>query len=336
MPEPDRLTITPLRGPLARLDRAREELAKAWLMRLIERASLEEIRRLPTEQIASELPAVISDLLQIAAAGHDRAGGALPEDVRERAARLADLRQGDEPTAGELTRDVAAIQAVVLEALAADAEEIGATEYAAVVGTLTDAVSELQATALEALVDQRSREAESLVNTDPLTGLANMRHLQAQLRHNLGLVKRYEQPFALLVIDVDGLKRVNDGQGHQAGDRVLVQVGLAMRRTIRAVDTPARIGGDEFCVLAPSQTAEAARPLAERLAAAVVAETTGDEDRDPGVGASIGVVSCPEHGDDADTLLEAADQAMYRAKAAGEPVALGTPVTKARTANGSS
>ena len=165
-------------------------------------------------------------------------------------------------------------------------------------------------------MDQRSREAETLANTDPLTGLANMRHLQAQLRHNLGLVKRYEQPFALLVIDVDGLKRVNDGQGHQAGDRVLVQVGLAMRRTIRAVDTPARIGGDEFCVLAPSQTAEAARPLAERLAAAVAGETAGD-DADPGVGASIGVVSCPEHGDDAEALLDAADQAMYRAKAIG-------------------
>ncbi len=178
-------------------------------------------------------------------------------------------------------------------------------------------------------MDQRSREAATLANTDPLTGLANMRHLQTQLRHNLGLVKRYEQPFALLVIDVDDLKRVNDGQGHPAGDRVLVQVGLAMRRTIRAVDTAARIGGDEFCVLAPSQTAEAARPLAERLAAA-----DRRRDRrarsDPGVGASIGVVSCPEHGDDAETLLEAADQAMYRAKAAGEPVALASRSTPER------
>ena len=106
MPEPDRLTITPLRGPLARLDRAREDLAKAWLMRLIERASLEEIRRMPTEQLASELPAVISDVLQIAATeGRDRLQ--VPEDVRERAARLADLRQGDEPSAAELTRDLA-------------------------------------------------------------------------------------------------------------------------------------------------------------------------------------------------------------------------------------
>lgn len=332
MPEPERLTITPLRGPLARLDRAREDLAKAWLMRLIERASLDEISQLPTEQIATELPAVISDVLQVAAT-EDRERLQLPEDMRERATRLADLRQGDEPTAGELTRDIAAIQAVLLEALARDAEEIGAAEFAAVAIAVTEAIAGLQTTAIETLVDQRSREIETLANTDPLTGLANMRHLQSQLRHNLGLVKRYEQPFALLVIDVDGLKRVNDGQGHQAGDRVLVQVGLAMRRTIRAVDTPARIGGDEFCVLAPSQTAEAARPLAERLAAGIALET-GTADADPGIGASIGVVSCPEHGDDAEALLDAADQAMYRAKAAGEAVALGEPASDARSANG--
>ena len=161
-----------------------------------------------------------------------------------------------------------------------------------------------------------------------------MRHLQTQMRHNLGLVKRYQQPFALLVIDVEGLKRVNDGQGHQAGDRVLVQVGLAMRRTLRVVDTPARIGGDEFCVLAPSQTAEAARPLAERLADEIAGETA-EGDSGPGVGAAIGVVSSPEHGDDAETLLEAADQAMYRAKAAGEPVAVGEPIADAQSANGS-
>lgn len=321
MSEFDRLTHTPLNGPLARLDRSREELAKAWLMRLIERASLDEISELPTERIAAELPSLISDLLH-AAAAEDTDPFGLSDDARDRAARLAELRNGREPTASELTRDVAAIQSVVLEALADDAEELGAAGFAAAVTSITDAVSGLQAAAIDTLVDRRSRELETLANTDPLTGLANMRHLQQQLRHALGLVKRYEEPFALLVLDVDGLKRVNHGQGHQAGDRVLVQVGLAMRRSIRAVDTPARIGGDEFCVLAPNQTAEAARPLAERLAEAVGAETAGARGS-RGMGASIGLVSCPEHGDEADALLNLADQAMYRAKSAGEPVALG-------------
>jgi diguanylate cyclase (GGDEF)-like protein len=320
-----------LRGPLARLERAREELSKAWLMRLIERASLEEISELPTDRIVAELPALISDILH-AASAEDPDRFASSDEARDRASRLAELRTGD-PSAAELTRDVAAIQAVVLEALARDAEELGAVAYASLVASITEAVADLQATAVATLVDQRSRELETLANTDPLTGLANMRDLQTQLRQALALVKRYEQPFALLMLDVDGLKRINDGSGHQAGDRVLVQVALAMRRTIRTVDTPARVGGDEFCILAPSQTAEGARTLAERLAEAVSAETAS-ADAGRGVGASIGVLASPEHGDQAEILLDLADQAMYRAKAAGEPVAMADPTQTRASAEG--
>lgn len=320
MPESDPLPTVPLRGPLARLDRAREELAKAWLMRLIERASLEEISEMPTDRFAVELPALISDVLQAAAAESDPFE--LSEEARDRAARLVELRKGRDPAAADLARDVVAIQSVVLEALARDAEDIGAEVFAGLATSIAEAVGALQAAAIETLVDQRSQELETLANTDPLTGLANLRQLHNQLRQALALAKRYDQPFALLVLDVDGLKRVNDSHGHQAGDRLLVQVGAAMRRTIRGVDTAARIGGDEFCVLAPSQTSEAASVLGGRLAQAIVAETAGLEG-ERGVGASIGVVACPEHGDEAEALLQAADQAMYRAKAAGESVALG-------------
>jgi diguanylate cyclase (GGDEF)-like protein len=331
MPESERITTTSLRGPLARLERTREELSKAWLMRLIERASLEEISELPTDRIVAELPALISDVLH-AAASDDPDRFASSEEARERAEKLAELRTGD-PSAAELTRDVAAIQAVVLEALARDAEELGVAAFAALSTSITEAVAALQATAVATLVDQRARELETLANTDPLTGLANMRELQTQLRQALALAKRYEQPFALLMLDVDGLKRINDGNGHQAGDRVLVQVALAMRRTIRTVDTPARVGGDEFCILAPSQTAEGARTLAERLAEAVAAETASG-DGGAGVGASIGVVASPEHGDEADVLMDLADQAMYRAKAAGDAVAMADPAQSRASAEG--
>jgi diguanylate cyclase (GGDEF)-like protein len=317
--EPERLTHTPLRGPLARLERSREELAKSWLMRLIERASLDEISALPTERIAAELPALISDLLRAAAAGEDpfAPGG----EAEERVAVLAELRKGGDPSAADLARDVAAIQSVVLASLGQDAGELGGAAFASLAASVTEAVARLQAAAVETLVDRRARELESQASTDPLTGLPNLRQLQAQLRHRLALVKRYDEPFALLVLDVDGLKRVNQGRGHQAGDRVLVQVGLALRRTIRAVDLPARLGGDEFCVLAPNQTADTARPLAERLAEAVAVET-GAAEGDRGMGVAVGVVSSPEHGDEAEVLLDRADQAMYSAKAAGEPVAL--------------
>jgi diguanylate cyclase (GGDEF)-like protein len=179
----------------------------------------------------------------------------------------------------------------------------------------------VQAAAVEELVRTRSRELESQANTDPLTGLGNLRFLQRELGDMLETQKRYGHPFGLLLMDIDGLKRVNDSQGHQAGDRLLMQVAMALSRSIRTVDVAARLGGDEFCVLAPEQEADGARQLGERLATAVVDEVTIPAD--PPVGLSIGVVSCPTHGTEAEALIDAADRAMYRAKAAGDSVAMG-------------
>lgn len=323
MPEADRRQPTPLHGPLARLQGAREELAKAWLVRLIERASLEEIKTLPTERIAAELPELISDVLAVAADG-ERGDRPQPDPgAHERAAHLAELRQAGMVSASALTLDVAAIGHVILDALRADASELGAERTAELALAIGDAVAAMQATALEALAGRRSRELESLSTNDSLTGLSNMAQLQQQLGHALELHRRYGQRFALLALDVDGLRRVNDSSGRAAGDRLLVAVALAVRRTIRTVDTPARIGDDELGILAPNQDAAAARALGERLAEAIGAETAGPQGS--GVRVAVGVVACPEHGDDATTLLGAADQAMYRAKAGGEAVAVGDP-----------
>ena len=114
---------------------------------------------------------------------------------------------------------------------------------------------------------------------------------------------------------------LNDAYGSSAGDRTLVGVATAVGESIRNVDTPVRMGGDEFCVLLPHQTASRARVLAERLASAI--EEVDNPASQP-LGVAIGVVSCPQHATDADGLLEIADGAMYRAKAAGERVAVGT------------
>lgn len=322
---PDEQRSEALSGPLARLDRDREQLAKAWLVRLIERASLDQISSLPTQRIATELPELISDVLAAAAGDGDPAE--LGPAARERAGRLAELRDAREAaSAGEVTRDVTAIGAVIFEALASAPEELGSARFATLAAAIGDAVGAVQAAAVETLVARRSRELESLASSDPLTGLSNLRHLQRELRHQLRLQERYSQPCALLVLDVEGLGRINDARGHAAGDRVLVQVALVLRRSIRAVDVPARIGGDEFCVLAPAQTAEGAVPFAQRLAEAVTAETAGGDD-DPGIPVAIGVVACPEHGTEVEALLDAADQAMYRARAAGERVAVGEPAS---------
>jgi diguanylate cyclase (GGDEF)-like protein len=311
---------SPLRGPYARLERDRDELAKSWLVRVIERASLDEIRELPTERLAEDLPELISDLLGLAAEGVADPEG-LSDAARARAQQLAALRASREHSPTEVVRDLTAIQAAILTDLAKRPDELDVPEVAELAARLAEAIGLVQAVAIEGVVDRRVNELESLANSDPLTGLSNRRHLQEALEHALALHKRYETPFALLMLDVDGLKRVNDSKGHQAGDRALVQVALAMRRTLRTTDTAARIGGDEFCVLATNQTADAAEPLARRIVDAVRAETEATA----GIGISIGVVSCPEHGDDVEALLAVADEAMYRAKAGGLEVALGDP-----------
>jgi diguanylate cyclase (GGDEF)-like protein len=315
--------MPPVRGPLARLDRSRDELAKAWLVRLIERASLDEIRELPTERIARELPDLITEVVR--AVSEDEGDPfELSKEQAERAASLASLRGGGRDVqAADVARDVAALQSVLVRALREEIGESDPVRFADAVEHLVEATGAIQAAALEAHVQSRSRELESQANTDPLTGLGNLRALQRQLANLLDVHKRYLHPFGLLLMDIDGLKRINDSHGHQAGDRVLMQVAMSLRRSIRSVDTAARIGGDEFCVLLPQQDLKNAAKLAARLATAVEEEVASPGD--PPVTMSIGVAASPEHGDDADALLDTADRAMYRAKAAGEGIALGDP-----------
>jgi two-component system, cell cycle response regulator len=134
--------------------------------------------------------------------------------------------------------------------------------------------------------------------------------------------RRYGQPFALLLVDIEGLKRINDAYGSAAGDKTLVGVAGAVERAVRGVDTAVRMDEDEFCVLLPNQTASRAQVAADRLVAAI--EAIDDPAGHP-LQITIGLVACPQHASTADELLELADGALYRAKAAGERVAVGGP-----------
>ncbi|HZG49087.1 MAG TPA: GGDEF domain-containing protein [Thermoleophilaceae bacterium] len=315
--------MAPIPGSLARLDRSRDELAKAWLVRLIESASLDEIRELPTDRLARELPELIGDIVGRLSLVDGRDPYELSDRQAERASVLVGLRGGrSDESAADLARDVASLQTVLIQALRHELEG-DPDGFAHAVEQLADATGAIQAAATEALVRTRSRELESQANTDPLTGLANLRALQRQLGRHVALQKRYGHRFSVLLLDVDGLKRVNDAHGHQAGDRVLMQVAMSVRRGIRTVDTAARLGGDEFCVLAPEQDGKSAASLAERLKSAV-GEEVAMPDEAP-VAISVGVAACPEHGKEAEDLIELADRAMYRAKASGEGVALSDP-----------
>jgi diguanylate cyclase (GGDEF)-like protein len=189
----------------------------------------------------------------------------------------------------------------------------------AMVERLAELFSSMQADAVEDVLTVRSGELEWLGSTDSLTGLHNSRFMRQHLQHLLDVQKRYGHPFALLLVDIEGLKRINDAYGSGAGDRTLVGVATALSEGSRSVDTPIRMGGDEFCVLLPHQTATRARTMADRLAVEI--ERVESPAQQP-LRVSIGVVSCPQHATDAEDLLALADGAMYRAKAAGETVAI--------------
>src|SRR3954451_6838720 len=139
--------MTAITGTLARLERSREELAKAWLVRLIERASLEEIKELPTEKIARELPELISDLVG-AMARNGAEPLVLDEDQTRRAAALAALRESRESAVGDLARDVAALQSVLVRALRAELGDSDPDAFAAAVERLVEAAGAVQAAAV--------------------------------------------------------------------------------------------------------------------------------------------------------------------------------------------
>ena len=187
-------------------------------------------------------------------------------------------------------------------------------------GRLASLFADLQADAAERTARASATLDDVLVGADRLTGLRGQGYGKEHLRHLVSMQKRYDGSFALLLVDVEGLKRINQAFGERAGDDTLVGVAEAVNGSIRTADTTVRTGDDEFWILLPNQTAGRARAVAERLASAV------EQVRDPAGGSlrvSIGVVACPLHAVTADDLLELADSALYRAKAAGETVAVG-------------
>jgi diguanylate cyclase (GGDEF)-like protein len=154
------------------------------------------------------------------------------------------------------------------------------------------------------------RTHETLAGTDPLTGVPNRRAFLQRLRV-AAQQDRAASPAVVCLVDLDGFKAVNDRGGHAAGDAVLEAVAAALSYAVRETDTVARIGGDEFAVLAEVSPFLPAELLAERLRDAVATAGGGS-----GVTASVGLAEV-RTGDDVHDLLYRADAAMYRAKSAG-------------------
>ena len=154
-------------------------------------------------------------------------------------------------------------------------------------------------------------EARRQAATDELTGLPNRREFSSQLRAHLARAGEADEPLALLIIDIDRFKELNDALGHHAGDAVLAQIGPRLRSVLRTDDIVARLGGDEFAVLLPGT--RSAEEIADRIAQAFD-HRFPVEAIDVQIGASVGIAVFPQHGHDAGTLMRHADVAMYQAK----------------------
>lgn len=172
-------------------------------------------------------------------------------------------------------------------------------------------------------------QLEHMASHDALTGLANRRIFVDRLTHGMERATRTGHPLALIFIDLDGFKAINDRCGHLAGDHLLQQIAARLTNCARAVDTVCRWGGDEFTIITEDTDSAQARALMHRIALAL------DEPYVLGdtvirVSASIGLSQFPEDAEDAQTLLDNADMAMYRAKRNRRARATTVTVTEVR------
>lgn len=166
-----------------------------------------------------------------------------------------------------------------------------------------------------ASLEERVRHLDELAHSDPLLGLPNRRSFRQRLEAMIAAVERYGDPAAMLFIDLDGLKGINDRFGHRAGDQALIQVAGILVSNVRKSDFVARIGGDEFAILLERADEQGARDMAKRI----VESVTGAQFRIGGnclplsVAVGVGAIIA---GDEPDAVIDRADKEMYRVKAA--------------------
>jgi diguanylate cyclase (GGDEF)-like protein len=227
---------------------------------------------------------------------------------------ISDGLAGSSP-AGQVAREVSALQAALLGKLREEMYATGAEPFAEAAQKLAEEFGTVAATAVAAVAAQ------------PLPATVPGEHLDlfapGQMRRRLDQLietnKRYGHPFGLVVFDIDGPGTRNGGrEGKQ--ETMLAVVGAALRDSVRLVDETFPLEQDGLCVLAPNQSTVEGVQMAERLLRML------DELEAAGglqIGISAGVVACPEHGNDAEELLRKADEAMWRARALGQPVGVG-------------
>jgi len=223
-------------------------------------------------------------------------------------------------SAGRLAREVSVLQAALLGKLHAEFDPgDDSALFASAAQRLAEEFGSVTATAIGTLLERRGAVAEPGPNGGAVPDLHQPGQMRRRLDQLLATHARYGHPFGLVVFDVDGPgARKDDRNGGQ--DPALAVVGAALHDSVRLIDETYWLGADGICVLAPNQTTVGGLRMAERLLQLL------DELEAAGglrIGITAGVVACPEHGSEAEALLHRADEAMWRARAVGQPVGVG-------------
>ncbi|MBE0429773.1 MAG: GGDEF domain-containing protein [Thermoleophilia bacterium] len=291
---------------------AEEKVIRKWLDELIGGLGLASLESFPTAAIASGIPKLISSFA--AAIEDSRAPGIKQQEMDEVSASLASLRKENHSLA-KLLDDYARLKELLLEAVSADLRQSDRS-VVNMARKMDEGFYRVLGAGLEAYVERYSRRLKLLADTDPLTGLYNVRCFRRELHRQLELYKRYRIAFSLLMLDLDGLKQLNDARGHAAGDVALRNLASVIGKEKRETDIAFRYGGDEFFLLLPGTATGEGERLGQRISRRVRELNL----RTSGVGitgVSIGIVSCPDNGTDVGALRSRADQAMYLAKTLG-------------------
>jgi diguanylate cyclase (GGDEF)-like protein len=302
-----------IQGQLMRSLAEREQLAKEWLVRIVERTPLLDVGELPLQWLVAEAPRMIADILGTVAEPGAAAEPELADEERELTKQLASLRLGEDAPE-QIPRDLAALQEVLIESLRREVPERRPADFTNAVTRLAEAFGAIQGGVTKVLVEERSGGAAR----DRLTGLPGRVQLDEWMGILLAEHRRYGHPFALALIDIDGLAKINQSRGRVAGDRMVAAVAEVVRRQVREADQAFRLDEDEFAIIAPHTEAGGLVRMASRVAELIEAAQVPEG---PRIAITVGVAACPEDGMSAERLLQSVDEASYTAKAEGVPVA---------------
>jgi diguanylate cyclase (GGDEF)-like protein len=296
------------------LDEHKLEITKAWLSRLISQIDdLEALEKFPTQESIRTSVQLVEGLAE---ALRDKKtmdqfepGGS----YYQLAATLGLLQRNNNTAIGSLSGSLDALEDAIWDWLTEGMRHQD-REVFHLVRTLRLGLHQIMTAATEAYHQQSSAELDRLAHTDGLTGLRNRRFLDQELTRHVELYKRYRHPFALLMLDFDNLKWVNDTFGHAAGDSALKHLANIMQMNVRDVDIPCRFGGDEFVILMPEADKSAVSSVGNRISESVKKTRFKMGRSFASLQVSYGVSACPEDGVEVEALLQEADAGLYRAK----------------------